>query len=221
MRIELIPVIEIGYNNQGVTAPDKYPYWVNSDIWDNYHDECYQKAGFKDKLIPYLKGSSFFKITDISDKNLTKLTVDHTQEMREGQYERQQAATFFGGFVLKVEGQDKYFPQCCGELSDIFYWENISNGQTSYYEGHPAPKIKFENNCIVFYFSVDEFDEHFQPTPTENILSIDRLALKIAVESVKKELQIFEQRLNRINEDEKLSIENIGGLLIWDNGNFK
>lgn len=53
------------------------------------------------------------------------------------------------------------------------------------------------------------------------ILSIDRLGLKRAVEKVKIELQTFEQRLNKINEDEKLNIEDIAGLLIWNNENYK
>ncbi len=221
MTIELIPVIEIVYSNQGVTAPEKQPYWDNSDIWDKYHEECYQKAGFKDKLTPYLKGSSFYKLDDITDNNLTKLTIDHTQEMRDGKYERpQDTCSFWGGYVLQVNGQDKYFPQCCGELSDINYWENISNGKNSYHEEHPTPQLKFENSRIVFDFSTDEFDEPFQPTPTEIILSIDRLQLKRAVEKAKTELQIFEQRLNKINENEKLNIDNIGGLLIWDNSNY-
>lgn len=221
MTIELIPVVEIGYNNQGVSAPDKYPYWDNSEIWDVYHEEYYQKAGFKDKLTPYLKGSSLYKLSDISENNLTKLTIDHTQEMRDGKNKRpQDTCALSGGYVLRVDGHDKYFPQCCGELSDIIYWDRLSNGQSSYYEGHPAPQIKFEDNNILFDFSVDEFDEPFQPTPTEKILSIDRLELKSAVEKAKTELQTFEQRLNKINEDEKLNIDNIGGLLIWDNGNY-
>ena len=222
MTIELIPVIEVGYNNQDVTAPEIYPYWDNSEVWDKYHEECYQKAGFKDKLTPYLKGSSFYNLSEIADNNLTKLTIDHTQEMRNGKYKRpQDTCTFFGGYVLRVDGQDKYFPQCCGELSDIKFWENISNGRSSYHEEHPTPQLKFENDKIVFDFSTDEFDEPFQPTPTETILTVDRLELKKAFEKVQKELQIFEYRLNRINEDKKLNIDNIGGLLIWDNGNYE
>jgi hypothetical protein len=53
------------------------------------------------------------------------------------------------------------------------------------------------------------------------MLSIDRFELKRAVEKAKTALQTFEQRLNKINEVEKLNIENIGGLLIWDNGNYE
>ncbi|MDY3318294.1 hypothetical protein PG637_02585 [Riemerella anatipestifer] len=204
-----------------MTAPDKYPYLDNSETWENYHEECYQKAGFKDKLIPYLKGSSFYRLSDITDNNLTKLVIDHTQDLRDGKYEREQASALFGGYVLRIDGQDKYFPQCCGELSDIKYWENISNGKSSYHEEHPTPQIKFEGNNIVFDFSVDEFDEPFQPTPTEIILLIDKLELKTAVEKAKIELETFEQRLNNINQEERLNIDNIGGLLIWDNGNYE
>jgi hypothetical protein len=143
MMIELIPVIELGYNNQDVKVPEKYPFWDYPEIWDAYHEECYQKAGFKDKFTPYLKGSSFYQLSDITDTNLTKLTVDHTQAMRDGKYEiSHDISAFFGGYVLQVNGKDKFFPQCCGELSDIIYWDRISNRQSSYYEGHPAPQIK-------------------------------------------------------------------------------
>jgi len=221
MTIELIPVIEIGYGNQGLTSPDKYPYWLNSEVWDNYHDECFKKAGFKDRLTPYLKGISFYKLSDITESNLNKLTIDHTQEMRDGKWEHEQVCAFFGGYVLQIDGQDKYFPQCCGDLSDIIYWDLLSNGKHSCYEEHPATQKKFEDKNIVFDFSVDEFDERFQPIPALNILSISRFELEKAVEKAKTELKAFKQRFNKIEEDEKLNIHNIGGLLIYDNENYE
>jgi len=219
MTIDLIPVIEIGYNNQDVKSPDQYPYWDNSEVWDRYHKECYGKAGFKDEMKPYLKGSSFYKLTDISHDNLIKLTKDHTEEMRTGKYSREQACAFFGGYVLQVDGQDKYFPQCCGELSDIIYWERLANGQTSYYEGHPEPETKFKGDFIVFDFSGDE-DDPFQPPPPDTILKIDKSSLKKAVEKVKVELKDFAEKLREINTDENLNIENIESLLIWNNLNY-
>ncbi|GAB3864657.1 hypothetical protein GCM10028824_02490 [Hymenobacter segetis] len=218
MKIELIPVIEIGYNNQGVTEPEKYPYWQYPNIWDTYNEQSYQRAGFKDKLKSYVGGSSIYKLTDISDNNLTKLTIDHTQELRDGKFEREQASAFFGGYVLRIDGHDAYFPQCCGDLSDINYWERLADGQTSYYNGHPGPYIKFEGTNVLLDFSVDEFDEQFQPTPVEQNLLVDRNELKCAVEKAKVELQFFEKRLNQIDKVENLNIDNIGGLLIWGDG---
>ena len=212
MIIELIPVIEIGYFNQGVTTPAN----LNSSIiWNSYREECFQKAGLKDKLEEYKPGSSLYQLSTITFSNLTKLTIDNTKELREGKYGRAQSSPFFGGYVLRVEGQDKYFPQCCGKLSDINYWDRVSKGQNSNHDGHPAPLIKFENENIIFDFSVNEFEEQFQPTPLEIILSISSLELKKAVEKVMLELHSFESILRKINEHENLNIDNIGMLLIW------
>lgn len=214
MTIELIPVIEIGYNNQGVQAPDKYPYWEHSALWDKYHNESYLKAGFKDSLTPYLSGSSFYRLTDISDENLKKLAVDHTQELKE------QSCSFFGGFVLKVDGQDRLFPQCCGLLADINFWDKTSQGLNSYYEGHPAPQISFQENSITFDLTTNEFDEQFQPTPPMTLFKVERSQLIKAVEKVKEELKVFEKRLQKINDDLNLDIKDIGNVLIWYDDNY-
>jgi len=208
MTLELIPVIEIGYNNQGIAVPNAYPYWDNPEIWDKYHEESYQKAGFKDKIKPYLKGSSFYRLADISDKNLKKLTIDHTQELKE------QSCSFFGGYVLKVNGQDKLFPQCCGLLADIDFWDKISNGQESYYEGHPAPRVDFKVSKVILDLAVEINNESFEPLTDKKII-LEKEELKQAVRMVKEELKIFAERLEKINTEEKLGISNIDNVLIW------
>ncbi|MBM9547402.1 hypothetical protein JWG40_10265 [Leptospira sp. 201903074] len=220
--LELIPVIEIGYNNQGVEVPNKYPYWAYSALWDKYHSDCHTQAGFVNSFNPYLAGSSFYRLSEITDINLTKLIIDHTKDLRERKFEREQANAFFGGYVLRIDGQDKYYPQCCGDLSDIKYWENLVNKkECGFYSGHPEPKVKIKEKIITFDFTVDEFGECFSPTPEENIIQFDILSLKKAIEIVKRELSLFEQKINIINKRENLNIENIGGLLIWDNTNYE
>lgn len=222
MTVELIPVIEIGYNNQDVPTPGKYPYWNYPELWDKYNNESYKKAGFIDDLEPYLAGSSFYRLSEITDNNLKKLVTDHTQELRDGKYEREQASALFGGYVLRIDGQDKYFPQCCGDLADLQYWENLASGkEKGFYAGHPEPEVKVQGDKITFDFTVGEFNEHFAPTPSENIVQFDIPSLRKAIEIVKTELYKFEQRLEKINQDEKLNIDNIGGLLIWDNANYE
>lgn len=221
MTVELIPVLEIRYNNQDITAPDKYPYWNYPELWDNFNSGCYKKAGFKDEFKPYLPGSSFYTLSDITDSNLTKLVIDHTKDLRNGKYEREQASALFGGYLLRIDGQDKYFPQCCGDLADIQYWENLASGKAQgFYAGHPEPQVKIQGDIITFDFTVGEFDEHFAPTPLENIVHFDIPSLRKAIETVKTELDTFGQRLEKINRDKKLNIDNIGGLLIWVNDNY-
>ena len=221
MVVALIPVIEIGYNNQGVAVPDKYPYWENAELWNKYHEACFSKAGFEDYLPPYSPGSSFFTVKDITDNNLVKLTIDHTETIRGGEFERQQASAFFGGYVLRVNEEDKFFPQCCGELSDIIYWEKLAEGKGSYYEGHPAPEVEIQNDYIVLNFSVKEFDEPFQPIPPDSKLIINKKALSNAVKKVQLELELFAQRLIKIGIEENLNLGNIDELLIWKDRRYE
>lgn len=217
MNVELIPVVEMGYYNQDIAALPKGPYWIYPAQWDKYNAECYKKAGFIDDVKPYLTGSSFYRLPEISNNNLTKLVKDHTEGMRNGKYDREQASPFSGGYVLRIDGQDKYFPQCCGDLSDIQYWEKLAKRKVKgFYQGHPEPQIEISGEQITLDFTVGEFDEHFAPTPPENKVQLDIPSLKKAIESAKSELYVFEQRLAKINEHEKLNIKDIGGLLIWD-----
>ncbi|RQO70855.1 hypothetical protein DBR43_21520 [Pedobacter sp. KBW06] len=216
MKIELIPVIEIGYHNQNIKSPDQSPYWRNFEVWDKYNDDCYKKAGFKDRLIAYLPGSSFYRLKDISDNNLIKLTKDHTEEMRNGKYAREQASPFFGGYVLHIDGQDKYFPQCCSDLSVIQYWEGLlTDDKPFFYQGHPEPGISYITDKIIFDFTVEEFGEYFVPPPPVVQIEFERAELKEAIQRVRTELKIFANRIIKINIDEGLNIDDIDKLLIW------
>lgn len=174
MKVELILVIELTYNNQEIQSPNNYPYWENQDIWYQYHNQLYKKAGFKDEFKPYLKGSPFFEPKEITDRNLKKLVLDYTEVFRENEMEERECTNpFYGGYVLRINQEDKYFPQCCGDLGDIKYWENVSNGIDSYQEGHPKPILKFKSNKVIFDFWVGKYDEAFEPTPPENRLEVD------------------------------------------------
>ena len=216
MTLELIPVIEIGYANQNVPMPDKSPYWDYPENWDLYNEECYLKAGFKDKLTPYLKGSSFYKLSDISDNNLTKLIIDHTQEMRDKKLGREEVYPFMGGCVLRINEQDKYFPQCCCDLSDIEHWKDlVSDKFNFFYQGHPEPRVEVNGLIVTLDFTVA--DERFAPPPVDNIISFEISTLKKAIEFVKTELDEFSNRLKKINTQQNLGIENIDELLIWGN----
>ncbi len=215
ITLALIPVIELGYNNQGISPPDQYPYWDYAHLWNQYHADCYKKVGFLDDFKPYSPGSSFCKILEISERNLIKIIIDHTQDLRDGIYERSQVVAFFGGYLLQINGTDQYFPQCCGTLSDIQYWENLATNKAFFYEGHPEPQIKIQGEQITFDFTVDEHDEGFFPPPAQDPIHFYRSDLENAVELAKKELEIFEQRLEKMNHMHKLHIDDIGKLLIW------
>ncbi|QKG54659.1 hypothetical protein GKZ67_07700 [Hymenobacter sp. BRD67] len=218
MVIALLPVIEIGYNNHGIEVPTQYPYWENSALWDAYHAACYAAAGFKDEFCPYLPGSSFYQLSAITARNLIKLTKDHTAELRAGTHAREKACAFFGGYVLRIDNEDVFFPQCCGQLSDIAYWEGLAAGVASTYEGHPAPVLSFAADTVQLDFLESEFDESFQPPLPMLSVEICRPALQLAIKQANLELELFAQRLRELNEAEALGIPDIDKLLIWEDG---
>ena len=117
--MKLIPVIEIGYANQGIETTEHGSYWKCSKEWDNYNNDTCKKAGFKDSFKPFDPGASLYEIDLISDNNLKKIVIDHTQELRNGEYDREQASPLFGGYVLEINDKRLFYPQCCGDLGDI------------------------------------------------------------------------------------------------------
>ncbi|GAB3636037.1 hypothetical protein GCM10027422_16270 [Hymenobacter arcticus] len=215
MVIELIPVVEIGYNNQQVQVPDKYPYWENTVLWAAYRAASWHQAGFPDALATYGPGSAFCRLSAITEANLLKLVVDHTAGWRAGEYDREQASNLFGGYVLRVDGEDKFFPQCCGGLSDIIYWERLALGQHSAYEGHPAPGVVIEQDTLVLDFATQVDDEPFEPPPPTVTVRLSRAALQTAVANVQLELAHFAQLLARLNIAAGLGIAELAKLLIW------
>ncbi|MEZ5059061.1 MAG: hypothetical protein R2879_18660 [Saprospiraceae bacterium] len=222
MNVQLVPVVEIEFEFEDLEAPEVYPNAENAPIWDAYHQKCLQKAGFEGKITPFFPGATLYSLDALSDENLAKLIKIHTSEFRDGEYDREETCGLFGGFVLKVDGEDKFYPQCCGELSDIHYWERLANAEYTIYEGHPEPRIEFQGeDDIVFDFTTNSDEELFYPEPTVVYLNLKRSDLKQAVENAKLDLQKIEKRFEAINEKEGLGIENIGGLLIWDNPNYE
>lgn len=215
MKVELIPVIEIGYCNQGITFPDKSPYWKYPDEWQCYLDKCYEKAGFTDKFTPYAKGSGFYRASDISDNNLLRIINDHLSFLEEPETSEEQVCALFGGYVLKIDGENKLFPQCCADLSDIAYWKALNNRETPVFDnGHPCPTVFFRDENIIFQCN-DEF-EPFTPETDEEIV-VSSEAFKISYREAITELDIFINNLKRIEHKlEHKTIKPLVELLIYN-----
>ena len=135
--------------------------------------------------------------------------------MRDGNYDRELACPFFGGYVLRIDGDDKFFPQCCSDISNINYWEGHADKGGGYHCGHPTPVVKYKHDSIIFDFTTKPGDERFVPVPPEMHLSFDVNFLRQAVAIVKIELNEFASRLLSINKSENLGITDIDKLLVW------
>ncbi len=215
MEIQLIPVLEVHYYSDEIPSPGKGPFWEYAAEWDKFNTACYFEAGFKDPFVPYLPGSAFVKLSDITKANLVKLVRDEIIDIVEGKSNREGKCPLTGGYVLNVDGEDVSFPQCCCDLASISYWEGISEGKTSYDEGHPTPVLTFTTDEIAFDFEVDEFGERFAPPPLFEKITINKSQLKAAVEKAKDELYKFAAIVEEFNISEGWKIPEIGKLLIW------
>lgn len=212
--IKLIPVIEITCWDQGLELPKQGPYWEYPNEWNQFNALCCEKAGFKDPLIPIDLGASLYEITKISDDNLKKIILDHTQNFRNGEYGRDDISALFGGYVLEIDGTRLFYPQCCGDLSDLEFWRNLAKGNSSFYEGHPAPVVTFKKEAVVFDLTVGKYGEDFVPIPSKRYFQFNRLELKEAIKVTESVMAQFAQRLEFINQTEALNLERIEDMLM-------
>lgn len=73
---------KIGYHNQNILIPGKYPYLEHLILWDKYHAESYKKACFKDDLNPYLAGSSLAEIYQVSENGTKLIAYQDTEQYK-------------------------------------------------------------------------------------------------------------------------------------------
>lgn len=210
VEIKLIPVLELWYlSDSNTSRPESYPYWLHADEWDKYNSNCLLSNSFSN-MTPYINGSRFYQLSELNDNELLLLIKNRTEN-----YKLEEIYYFDGGYILNMDGKDYLFPQCCSTLGEIENWIALSEGDGNHFwEGHPWPDITIDNNKITFDLTHDDFDEYFEPTPIEEVVTVHRLALKRAVDRLKIEMSEFADRINNINNKENLGFEKLDQILI-------
>jgi hypothetical protein len=213
MKIELVPVIEIFSNRHKVKSSAMFPYWKYPAVWDKFHAAVYANAGFPDKMYPYAPGSALFRFRDISQANLTRLVKNYLERLLSFELSRGNFTPFFGGYILKVNNKNVLYPQCCGNLSDIHYWEVLLHKpEEASWEAHPVPVAKEDAGAVVLRCSSKT--EDFIP-PAPGMLRLDKAELRLAIDRARRQLHEFCGRLQEINVKERLHLSGIDRLLVW------
>lgn len=213
--IRLIPVIEITYYQFGERSPEYgLPREESIRHWDLFRQECFEKAGFHDKMYPYEIGSSLYRLTDITNANLCKYILD---EWEDSEKNSEYLGSLSGGYILNIDGGDKLYPQCCGDLADLAEWENLlsDKGNPTFWIGHPSPSVIDKGDVIIFDLEHPNLPEPFAYQNDELYIDVSKEDLSKAIQETKKELDVFTSRLLKINEKEQLNIENIAQILIY------
>ncbi|MBO0356356.1 hypothetical protein J0X19_00225 [Hymenobacter sp. BT186] len=190
MKAELIPVIEV----------------------DLRHPEVAEALA---SISPFAVNTPFYRITDIPLGAIKALAKAHLQGYFDGERIIEEQCSFFGGYVLRIDGQNTLFPQCCGELSDIVYWKHVAKyNRGAYCNGHPAPEVLFTTDMVLFDCRVDY--EEFRPyTPLE--IQVAKSALSAAYDQALLELEVFARQLEQIQLELPTPVESIAHVLIYRN----
>lgn len=215
MQVQLIPVIELFYLVDDVPLPIDGPYWKHVQSWQAFHERNLQANGFSPGLKPYLPGSAFHRLGNLSDPDISRLIRLHCAEGLRGSGDWRQIRPLPGGYVLRVGNLDILFPQCCSDLGDLHSWQRIAQGKGAYlYSGHPSPVICQQNQSASFDFNENEQGESFTPPPALHSVTVPLAALRRAVVAADRELRIFAARLELLNAEEALKVPDIETLLI-------
>jgi hypothetical protein len=213
MQVQLIPVIELFYLLDSVPVPPVGPYWEHVERWREYHASNLRANGFSPQLRPYLPGSAFHRIAELSDADLSRLILLHCAEGLKGSGDWHQVSPLPGGYVLRVGGLDVLFPQCCSDLGDLQSWKRIAAGKAAYlYSGHPSPDINQQNQSASFDFNGQ--GEVFAPPPALHSVTVPLAELMRATRNAERELRVFAARLELLNAEQTLRVPDIEALLI-------
>lgn len=210
VKVELKPVLELSVTHPDVPFPES-SYSENKEAWDAYNRNALANSGFSASMAN--KGHfDLYLFSDFSDADLLQLIrreIDR-QQTDENKGIDDLVGSFSGGYLLRIDGEDKYWPQCCGCLADIEKWEQLLSGKQYLHAGHPTPLVTINENTIALEFGIE-----FSPPVKEAALEIEKSALHDAITNTKKELDAFAKRLSGINAIYNLNIPDIGTILIY------
>ena len=205
----LIPVIELPVFDHGNETPEGYAFWERPEMWDNHYKNRISIAGFSEKVKTCQPGMPWLQIVDFPERDLSILLDLQLQKVPD----KTLLLPFYGGYILVVDGRNVLYPQCCGDLSDIGYWEGVAKGAVQpYSSGHPEPIAHYSGESIVLEFN--EWEEPFYPPCPVSSVEIEKEELAGAVLGARAILKEFADKLIRINVRNHYEIENIDQVLI-------
>ena len=217
MKVELIPVIELGFKEEEGHFIQPCPgnlYWVNLEEWEEIFKAKVKKNGYEDYQ-RIAEGYPFYRVNQFKSKeDLLKIIHFHLGgEEDENRTPLKDSCALFGGYVLKIDQRIVFTPQCCSTLSDFSTWESIiqDNFRNGYIcnEGHPNPRVKRAGDKLKFTFEEDW--EEFIPPAINSI--VDRREMRKAIKKCKIELDEFGSILNSLELE--LNQKGIADILIY------
>lgn len=195
--MKLINTIEISpydYANSEYDFPNKSSVEL-PDEWDQFWRKCLADKKLE-KLTPIEKGSYLVDVNSIKDFELEIILKNELEEVDLTDY-KQQVGVLEGGIVIKVDNKFPVVPTCCGDIGNLYLWEEIfENAHKEWKQlwiGHPWIFYRKEKDSIEFsdYYeaNLDEIEE------VKSLIKVPMAELKSQFDLIKKEQLEFERRI--------------------------
>ena len=171
------------------------------DEWDKFWKKCLADKNL-DNLSPIKKGAYLVDINTIKNSELEIILKNELVEVELDDFE-EQVGRIYGGIVVKTENGFPIMPTCCGDIGNLYEWEEILEEPNKDWKqlwiGHPWVFYRTENNEV-------EFSDYYEANIEEiknikSILKFPREDLRYKLEIIKEEQIKFEKRIQNVLEE--------------------
>lgn len=165
------------------------------DEWNKFWKKCLSDKNLEN-LNPIRKGSYLVDISSIKNSELKEILKSKLKKIEFNKLE-EQVGRIYGGIVIKTENKYPIEPTCCGDIGNLYEWEEIfKNGSKDWKQlwiGHPWVFYRMSNDII-------EFSDYYEAN-IEEIKEIKRV-LKIPIKDLKEKLKVI--RKVQINFEKRI-----------------
>ena len=206
--MELINTIEISPYDFA-NSEYEYPNGSSKDLpdeWDKFWKKCLSDKNLEN-LKAIKKGSYLVDINSITKTELKEILKSELEEVELDDYE-EQVGRIYGGIVIKIENEFQIEPTCCGDIGNLYGWEEIIENSNKDWKqlwiGHPWIFYRIINDGIEFS---DYYEANIEDIEKiKSILKIPIKDLKNRLKIIKKEQIEFEKRIQNVLDE--MGIEN-------------
>ncbi len=194
-RLTLEPLIEIEPREHVRPSPTASGA-EDPDGWRAWWQDCLMARGFP-RLEPVERSSWMVELSALDDQSLLLVFDDQNEEWRSTPVDVSEVSPLAGGLALRIDGEWKVMPECCGDLSNHTDWSRASvqpeTEQHMLWIGHPWRHARRTGDALELSPPAEANEYDGAPE-----LVISCAALGSAVAVAQTHLEALARRLERL-----------------------
>ncbi|MGC4068446.1 MAG: hypothetical protein QM784_28130 [Polyangiaceae bacterium] len=165
-----------------------------------------------------IQGSMLVPLSALEESHVKWLVAKQTMNEYGERLEESTLVALYGGYVLAVDAQPIFIPQCCSTLAAIHGWADVLrpcsvSGFVG--EGHPALQWNIRNDLIVLEWDIET--EPFEPPTFPRTKSLQVESVRHGVRRALWEVELFARELSALPIASEFV--NLANALVWRDEN--